>query len=742
MPEKTVKTTRTAVAAKVATVAVEPEREQFKALILSNPNYFGTLAGSPLKPVKKMKGNTSYEELTCVGLNPDLDKLEATVILKKDYGFSGGLCSAGSVEYVRFYLSYDNGTSWTDQGVTQFTAYNLQGNKPLHYAVTLSAKPKKYPCKVENLPKVRAILSWNHEPPADQPDYPPVWGNVLDARVQINPGLILPIGEVIGMEKAIDVAKLAKVIDLKKEIALEAPQALTVTQIHELYATKKIPAHRYLLKELDTLMTKTVPPNPAVAMVPGTALSQLGINLGAVIEAIKKTNGDTSYEELKCIGFNPVIGALEGVLTVKLPYGYSGTLCSKGSKEYVRFWVDWGDGVWKDAGTAIVGTHDLPSIPAGGLRYAVYLPVNFSEHCVPCQKGPVIARIRAILSWNVAPAGPDTVPTWGNRLEAKIHVYPGIPAKEGDYTPYLSSVCSIPVCSINQGTGHAPGDAPFGGWISIYGHIPGSPTYGTPDNELPRYRVSVRKYPSPLTAPWQILLDDLHVNIDEQVTPNLPTSTPTTLTADANGYFPYEDVTTSPLGWRRVVPLGLLARWNTAGKTGLWEIRVEAINPVTSTQFTAGTMICTVDGTPRQNVIVDLDQNQPDVSIAITGYKRGSDPAIQPAKDCGTFQVGDIICGTYTVTDGHFSYLTLTVEPAAAAAGTAVDPAVVHYTDLPHHAGDTVGQTGASGTWEIDTKNMKPCGYTVRLHAWDRTIVHCSVHWENEKFVGFCLRAK
>ena len=46
-----------------AATEVPPERAQFRALLVGNPNYFGTLPKSPFKPVIKLQGNTTYEEL-------------------------------------------------------------------------------------------------------------------------------------------------------------------------------------------------------------------------------------------------------------------------------------------------------------------------------------------------------------------------------------------------------------------------------------------------------------------------------------------------------------------------------------------------------------------------------------------------------------------------------------------------------------------------------------------------------
>src|SRR6185436_6127655 len=100
-------------------------RSAFRALLLSNPNYFGNLAKSPLKPILPIVGNTFYEELACVGYQPQQERLEAVVYVYQTSGYGTDVCGAGTPEYVRFYLSFDNGLNWQDQGLTSFQAYNI-----------------------------------------------------------------------------------------------------------------------------------------------------------------------------------------------------------------------------------------------------------------------------------------------------------------------------------------------------------------------------------------------------------------------------------------------------------------------------------------------------------------------------------------------------------------------------------------------------------------------------------------
>src|SRR6516164_681620 len=157
------------------------ERSQFRALILVNPNYFGNIKVSPFPPVVQKAGDTNFEQIGGVGFQPQFNRLDAVVYIKQPGGYGGGLCTAGTPEFVRFYVSFDNGATWQDQGLTSFTAHDIPGATaaaPLEYAVSLQINPAKKFCFTANLALVRAILSWDVPPPPNEPDFTPVWGDV------------------------------------------------------------------------------------------------------------------------------------------------------------------------------------------------------------------------------------------------------------------------------------------------------------------------------------------------------------------------------------------------------------------------------------------------------------------------------------------------------------------------------------------------------------------------------------
>lgn len=139
--------------------------------------------------------------------------------------------------------------------------------------------------------------------------------------------------------------------------------------------------------------------------------------------AVHPLADDTTYEQLISVGFSSTWDLLEATIEVKLPFGFSGQLCSDGSWEYVRFWVDYGSG-WNDLGYAAVNTHDIPNIedcahaPEKPLFYTLSIPFNPPGNFC---SNPILPNIRATLSWNQIPdTSPDWNPVWGNTINQHI----------------------------------------------------------------------------------------------------------------------------------------------------------------------------------------------------------------------------------------------------------------------------------------------------------------------------------
>ena len=132
----------------------------------------------------------------------------------------------------------------------------------------------------------------------------------------------------------------------------------------------------------------------------------------------------TKYEKLICVGLYPEDNLLEAIIEVKLPYGYKGSLCKTGSKEYVAFYIDYddGNGFVSVGATVEVNVHDLSFVDGGHLYYAVrkaFVPKEYLE----CDS-PQVVKVRAILSWEKLPTGPGYTPVWGNVVDSWVQIKP------------------------------------------------------------------------------------------------------------------------------------------------------------------------------------------------------------------------------------------------------------------------------------------------------------------------------
>ena len=99
-------------------------------------------------------------------------------------------CGDGTTEFVRFFVEDASGRH--DLGLGSVQVYNIPGPLPLSYAVSVNFnQPRKF-CSTENILNVRAI-SRGVEPTAGDPDFTPVYGNVLNARVQVQKRFFIDI---------------------------------------------------------------------------------------------------------------------------------------------------------------------------------------------------------------------------------------------------------------------------------------------------------------------------------------------------------------------------------------------------------------------------------------------------------------------------------------------------------------------------------------------------------------------
>ncbi len=169
----------------LARLSPEQARQKLRALLLANPNYFGKVPSRSFIAVLKIHEDTTYESITRVGYDPQREQLCATIDIKQASGYSGDAFIHGSEEFVRFYLSYDGGVTWLDQGMRSLSVFDAHLPRPLVDRVTLEIISGAGPAAEKFQPRIRAILSWNSPPPAGAPNWTPVWGNVVESDIQI-----------------------------------------------------------------------------------------------------------------------------------------------------------------------------------------------------------------------------------------------------------------------------------------------------------------------------------------------------------------------------------------------------------------------------------------------------------------------------------------------------------------------------------------------------------------------------
>lgn len=667
-------------------------RSSFTELLIANPNHFGNLSNSRFKAKQKLAMNTFFEEIGCVSYNPESRELRASVAIKRSGGYGGDLCSKGSVEYVRFYLDYGNG--WLDQGMAVFQTYDIPHKDNLCYTARLQIEPKNSLCQKEVLPKVLAILSWNQAPPANSPGWTPVWGNRKEARIQIAPrkNKYLTAIEKLPYLEAKKVLSLLDEQEYPEPNPNQAQESIAVWK--EKYG-KEVGATRLQAGYIQQYK-KVFPSIAPEKLNKFFSLDEPSMDLTALF----KGNCNTSYEELHCIGYNRNRSILHGAIEIKRPNGYLGNLCQRGSREFLTFFIrPLGSSSWQTAGTTSVKVHDLRGASRESIWYNAWLPIDIEKYRRSC-KEPLIFEVQAILSWNSPATVADKCPYYGNIVKCQFE----IPPREGDYgKPFIESLGGIQTIAIDQTTGLATGqslfstninafESPFDGTIEVNGSI-----YPGED-----YQVLVKEPGStnflPLTNTFSVAL-----SVFNQLTFQWVQSSKTQV-PDAAGYYEYLNKPPFELvGERR------LMNYNPVN-VGMHELKIR-----------------TKSGLESDVVRFLVDKDHPEASLNInTG-----------TGNCGKFQVGQIITGDFSLKDSHFRVATIGLSPNnGGGAGPKFD--LTGDRDIVYPL--EFSGSALNGTWSLNTANMRPCGYVIRLSVSDRTIVNSAyIGKYAAASQGFCL---
>lgn len=741
-------------------VEVKAERLQFKQFLSINPNYFGNVTDEKIKAIHPavytISSNTKYEELSCVGLYPEDNLLEAVIEVKLPYGYKGSLCTAGSKEYVSFYIDYNDGAGFVSVGaaveVNVHDLFFVDGGH-LFYAVRKPFTPKEYlKCDHPQIVKVRAILSWEKLPTGSL--YVPVWGNVVDTWVQIKPKATWPFVHPIPAYELKPVEKL-EIIKTLPEANVKPPIGLFPSVgkfmitgdkegIKELI-DKSIEAEKRIKEEgkveeerfeFDKLIIKN--PNyfgsiskskdkdeilKSVYNLPQktieSLLPKLTVNPDWLLP-VKPILYNTTYEELRCVGLHPEDDLLEAVIEVKLPYGFNGDLCTLGSTQYVAFYIDYHDSTgYQYIATSTVAAYDIPDVNGKHPFYAVKATIpNIASKLKKCTIENIV-KVKAILSWNQDPTpfGHMYTPAWGNVLERDIQIRP----KDG-----ASVKCDIEIVNevhtddISQSGGNEGlaikidasnnavplvFDRPFGGKIGCWANV------NIPDAAYYRFR-----YSNDNGASWNNIKDD---RIARHPSPWISTIT---RSPDSDGWFSVSDYNTDVANYS----LTALVHWNSGGKNGDYLLRLEVVKADKA-------LLC------EDEVSIRLDNK------GIELFEFGGTPAPLPAegvvvkdssgnyKKCDTFVGSDVIKIFGNFRDDYFRDFSLTVFGGNIAVSGVGIGSGRYDSGIPGINNQGIigaidGGLGLEiGTLNLCTISQSPgqvkCAYGIKLTVWDRAIV-------------------
>ena len=703
--------------AAIDTLTFEYARRQFKSLVAINPNYFGSLEKIDIPEIGPVvvpkQGDTRYEELECIGLFPETDELEAVFEVKLPYGFGGNLCTDGSKEYVAFYIDYGSGFQPVGPAVTVNT-HNLAAarRRPLCYAVKQSVDFQKKSCKTPFIVKVRAILSWNTPPTG--PNYIPTWGNSVDAWVQIDPikkswQLVTADTFELSLQKSYSDLQLSKkeVID-----SLQASLDFDIEGLEEdrVEFKKNIlanPNYYGGLADKDNIQDAISAINSLPPEI-SEKFQQL-LEKPELLYPVNPFNFNTGYEELTCVGLYPELDTLEATVAIKRQTGYKGNLCSVGSEEYVAFYIDWGDGLgYQHEGTRFFKAHDIPR-DVNPLMYAVNLRIqDMAEKLKRC-KDENIVRVRAILSWEVAPTGPNYKPAWGNILHCRIQIRP----QDGQSAKCeIQHVNKVLVEDINfQGyarkvindTTLSPTifNRPFGLTVAIWGNV-----------NVPAASYYRMRYSDDNGLTWNTVMDKRRYKVNS--------FTVGFLAPDANGWFS-KNTYLNHLSNYSDTPV---AQWHTGSRSGKHILRLELANVFKNP--IAG-QAC--------HVTVYLDNQNVDhySFIGSTIPQQGlivKDEA-GAIKKCDKYIGGEDVVVYGNFHDQHFNAYSLELFGGnLPSSGVGITPVANRYDQAPGILNDqgTVGAIDPGNGTQLTGVNMLSaganvaCAYGIRLVTSDRTI--------------------
>jgi hypothetical protein len=396
---------------------------------------------------------------------------------------------------------------------------------------------------------------------------------------------------------------------------------------------------------------------------------------------------------------------------IKKSAGYSGNLCSDGSREYVAFWADWNNNGTFDEylGTASVDVFDIIRPGDDPIDYAVQLPTTkFFSRLRKCND-PQIVGIRAVLSWQTPPSttDPNDLQTYGNRVDVRVQLRPAGPAPVNGVVYKWYEIGGVAIEQISPASHLAiAGDRPWGGRIDITGRISTDVPMAT------YYSVEWKTAGAPVADYAPVTTSQLF-NLEKA---GLPMWSETHAAIAGRWFENVERPLEFPPTFERNA---MLAQWYAGGMAdGQYDLRlsVTADNPALVTNPTL---------VGQQTIRIEVCNTEFNVN---PGFGSAVNLAytldfVIDGGDCKQYSKAKAVTvlGHLRVKHPFYSGFSLSLEPSAHNHGAVLTPA----SDTYNFAGD---QGHDNLPWQLaTTAQLDPCGYVVTIHASDRTIVNSNL---------------
>lgn len=142
-----------------------------------------------MRHARRYRTVTQWEQLLCATFDPEAGWVRALVMIHRPEGYSGLFRRHASIEYVRFFIDWQDGAGYQPIGLNHFKVCDRRQEaedleSPRYRRLSAPFDRDRYlGCVMSGIhPALKAVLSW-HQVPALDPDYEPLFGNAVESQI-------------------------------------------------------------------------------------------------------------------------------------------------------------------------------------------------------------------------------------------------------------------------------------------------------------------------------------------------------------------------------------------------------------------------------------------------------------------------------------------------------------------------------------------------------------------------------